>query len=131
MQTLVQIQQMHAEISKRTLIDMVAKQLPDGYDVETHFTPRHMPQDQRVCRVLDGDLFQKISSGKIEMVTDEIDRFTETAIVTKSGDEIKCDIVITATGFNLSVLGGVRFTVDGDEVNFADSITYRELDDAR
>jgi len=127
MQTLVQIQQMHAEISKRTLIDMVAKQLPEGYDVETHFTPRHMPQDQRVCRVLDGDLFQKISSGKIEMVTDEIDRFTESSIVTKSGDEVECDIVITATGFNLSVLGGVRFSVDGEEVNFADSVTYRGL----
>ena len=127
MQTLVQIQQMHAEISRRTLIDMVAKQLPDGYDIETHFTPRHMPQDQRVCRVLDGDLFQKISTGKIEMVTDEIERFTPTSIVTKGGAEVPCDVVITATGFNLSVLGGVRFVVDGDEVNFANSTTYRGL----
>ena len=127
MQTLVQIQQLHAEISRRALIDMVAKQLPEGYDVATHFTPRHMPQDQRVCRVLDGDLFQKISEGQIEMVTDEIACFTDASIVTKGGREIFCDVVITATGFNLSVLGGVRFEVDGSEVNFADSVTYRGL----
>jgi len=127
MQNLVQIQQLHAEISKRALIDMVAKQLPEGYDVERHFTPRHFPQDQRVCRVLDGDLFAKISSGQITMITDEIDHFTSSSIVTKDGVEIPCDVVITATGFDLSVLGDVAFAVDGEPVNFADSITYRGL----
>ena len=127
MQSLVQIQQLHPEISKSTLVAMVAKQLPEGYDVERHFTPRHFPQDQRVCRILDGDLFAKIREGKVSMVTDEIATFTPSGITTLDGEQIEADVVITATGFNLSVLGDVEFTVDGEAVNFANSVTYRGM----
>ena len=127
MQSLVQIQQLHPEISKSTLIGMVAKQLPEGYDVERHFTPRHLPQDQRVCRILNGDLFAKISEGKVSMVTDEIKTFTEDGIETLDGVSIPADVVITATGFNLSVLGDVNFSVAGEDVNFANSVTYRGM----
>ena len=127
MQSLVQIQQQHPEISKSTLVAMVAKQLPEGYDIERHFTPRHFPQDQRVCRILDGDLFAKIREGKVTMVTDEIATFTAQGITTLGGEEIAADVVITATGFNLSVLGDVDFSVDGEAVNFANSLTYRGM----
>jgi len=104
---------------------MVADQLPEGYDVETHFTPRHFPHEQRVARILNGDLFRAISNGSVTMVTDEIATFTPTGLVTEGGTVVDADVVITATGFDLSVLGGVAFTVDGQAVNVANSVTWR------
>jgi len=98
---------------------------PD-YDM-THFTPRYRPWRQRIAFVPDGDLFQGIAAGKATMVTDEIDRFTKGGVLLKSGQELKADIIVTATGFNLSVLGGIPFSVDGKPVNFADTVTYRGM----
>jgi cation diffusion facilitator CzcD-associated flavoprotein CzcO len=107
------------------LINGVRAQLPDGYDVETHFTPHYRPWRQRLAYVPDGDLFQGISSGKASMVTDEIESFTEKGILLKSGAELTADIIITATGFNLSVLGDIFFTVDAKPLVFGDTVTYR------
>lgn len=98
---------------------------PD-YDM-THFTPHYRPWRQRIAFVPDGDLFQGIAAGKATMVTDEIDRFTEAGVLLKSGQELKADIIVTATGFNLSVLGGIPFSVDGKPINFADTVTYRGM----
>jgi cation diffusion facilitator CzcD-associated flavoprotein CzcO len=77
--------------------------------------------------VPDGDLFAGISSGKASMVTDEIERFTEKGILTKSGEELIADVIVTATGFHLSVLGNIDFTVDGRAIDFADTVTYRGM----
>ena len=127
MQALTAVQMGHPELSRAGLIKMVADQLPDDYDVDRHFSPRHLPHEQRVCRILDGDLFAKISEGKVTMVTDEIDRFTPEGLVTEDGTVIEADVVITATGFDLTALGGIAFESDGDPIDFSESITYRGI----
>ncbi len=92
-----------------------------------HFTPRYRPWRQRIAFVPDGDIFQKVKEGKASVVTDEIDRFVENGILLKSGQVLEADIVVTATGFNLCVLGDIEFTVDGKPVDFADTVTYRGM----
>ena len=111
---------------KTRLLDMVRAEVP-GYDVETHFTPRYNPWEQRLCLVPDSDLFEVIRQGKASVVTGEIDRFTAKGIRLKSGDEIEADIVVTATGLKLQVLSDVVFTVDGERQDFARAMTYRGM----
>ena len=108
------------------LLDNVKQLLPEGYDM-SHFTPRYRPWQQRLAFVPDGDLFAGIRSGKASVVTDEIETFTETGIRTKGGEELEADIVITATGFHLSVLGDIAFTIDGRPLDLADTVTYRGM----
>lgn len=115
------------EFLQTELITMVSDLLPPDYDVETHFTPRYRPWRQRIALVPDGDLFAEISSGKASVVTDEIESFTKGGILLTSGAELAADVIITATGFNLSMLGDIHFTVDGETVDLADSITYRGM----
>ena len=110
---------------KAQLIGVVRQQLGDEYDVETHFTPKYQPWRQRLAFVPNGDLFQGIRSGKASVVTDQIETFTEKGLLLKSGQELEADIIVTATGFDLCLLGDVQFTVDGKPVNFADTVTYR------
>jgi cation diffusion facilitator CzcD-associated flavoprotein CzcO len=114
------------ETLKEELLAGVRAFLGPDYDM-THFTPSYRPWRQRIAFVPDGDLFQGIAAGKATMVTDEIDRFTESGVLLKSGKELKADVIITATGFNLSVLGDIPFSVDGESVNFADTVTYRGM----
>src|ERR1700760_39749 len=99
--------------------------LPEGFDIDRHFTPRYRPWQQRIAVVPDGDLFAALREGKASVVTDTIDTFTEHGITVGSGEEIPADIVVTATGFNLSVFGDVAFTVDGEPVDFTQHLTWR------
>ena len=115
------------EAVKAELLAGVRAQLPEGYDVDTHFTPRYRPWRQRIAFVPDGDLFKGIASGKASVVTDEIERFVPEGILLKSGEVIEADVVITATGFNFSVLGDIPFTVDGRLVDFAQTVTWRGM----
>ena len=115
------------EVVKEELIGMVKAFLPKDYPVDPHFTPTYRPWQQRIAFVPDGDIFQGISSGKASMVTDQIDTFNETGILTKSGQQLDADIVISATGFNLCVLGDIQFDLDGKVVDFADTVTYRGM----
>ena len=92
---------------------MVRKELGPDYDVATHFTPRYNPWDQRLCLVPDSDLFQSIKGGKASVVTDNIDAFTPKGIKLKSGKELDADIIVTATGLKLQLLGGMQVSVDG------------------
>ena len=124
---MTKVQMDYPDLSKAGLIKMVADQLPDDYDVDTHFTPRHLPHEQRVARILNGDLFTAIRDGNVTMVTDTIDHFTETGIVTGGGVTVPADIVVTATGFDLSVFGGVTFTVDGEAIEPSTVVTYRGI----
>ena len=112
---------------KDKLLDMVRKELGPDYDVETHFTPRYNPWDQRLCLVPNSDLFEAIRSGKASVVTDEIDHFTETGIALRSGKHLDADIIVTATGLNLVVLGEMAFAVDGAPVDFAQTWTYKGM----
>ena len=98
---------------KRRIVSMAAKQLGPDYDVDTHFSPRYNPWDQRLCVVPDGDLFQSISQGKASVVTDEIDRFTATGLRLKSGQELPADVIVLATGLKVKLFGGMSLTVDG------------------
>ncbi|MEQ1818480.1 MAG: NAD(P)/FAD-dependent oxidoreductase [Terricaulis sp.] len=111
---------------RQELLAGVRMFLGPDYDM-THFTPRYRPWRQRIAFVPDGDLFQGIAAGKATMVTDEIDRFTEAGVLLKSGEQLKADVIITATGFNLSVLGGIPFNVDRNPIDFADTVTYRGM----
>ena len=113
------------KMMQRFLLRRVRKELGKDYDVEKHFTPTYNPWDQRVCLVPNSDLFAAIRSGKASVVTDEIDTFTEHGIRLTSGEELEADIIITATGLDLLVLGGVDFVVDGSHVDFAKTFTYR------
>jgi cation diffusion facilitator CzcD-associated flavoprotein CzcO len=112
---------------KSELLSAVREHLPEGYDMETHFTPSYRPWRQRIAFVPDADLFKGISSGKASMVTDHIERFTPRGILTKSGEELEADIIVTATGFNMSVMGDIDFSTDGQPVDFSDTVTYRGM----
>jgi cation diffusion facilitator CzcD-associated flavoprotein CzcO len=96
-------------------------------DVDKHFTPRYRPWHQRLAFIPDADLFQAIRSGKASVATDEIERFTQAGIRLKSGTLLPADIVVTATGFNLSVLGDIEFAIDGEPLDFASTVTYHGM----
>ena len=115
------------EAAKKDLLSAVEAYLGKDYDIATHFTPKYRPWRQRIAFIPDGDLFQGIKSGKASVVTDEIDRFTEKGILLKSGKELEADIIVTATGFNLSANGDIEFAVDGRPLDFADTVTYRGM----
>jgi monooxygenase len=109
------------------LIESMRPLLPEGFDVEKHFTPRYRPWQQRIAIVPEGDLFAALREGKASIVTDTIEEFTEAGIRVSSGEEIEADIVVTATGFNLSAFGDVAFTVDGEPVDFGERVTWRGI----
>ena len=125
--TLTRLSVEQPEFVKEELLKGVRSYLGPGFDIETHFTPKYRPWRQRIAFVPDGDLFQGIASGKASIVTDEIDRFTKHGILLKSGKELAADIIITATGFNMSVLGDINFAVDDAPVDFSDTVTYRGM----
>ena len=112
---------------KRLLRKGAERALPAGYDVDKHLKPRYDPWDQRLCAIPDGDLFEAISNGSAEIVTDTIETFTETGIELASGDRLDADVVITATGLNLLFLGGMGLKVDGDDVDVSKTMTYKGM----
>jgi len=114
------------ELVKEELFKVIRGYLGEDFDM-SHFTPSYRPWQQRLAYVPDGDLFECIKSGKVSVATDNIDRFTDKGILTKSGELLEADIIITATGFNLSVMGDIAFDVDGEPVDFGNTYTYRGL----
>ncbi len=113
--------------TKKVLLGYVREFLGPDYDIEKHFSPRYNPWDQRLCLVPDGDLFLSIRSGKVSIATDEIETFTETGLRLKSGEELEADIIVTATGLKLKLLGGLQLSIDGAAVNPAQSIGYKGM----
>ena len=101
--------------------------LGEDYDIATHFTPKYRPWRQRLAFVPDGDLFKGIASGKASVVTDEIERFVEKGVQLKSGKVLEADIIVTATGFNLCALGDIDFVIDGNPLDFHETVTYRGM----
>jgi len=110
---------------KNWILGMVRQELGPGYDVEKHFSPRYNPWDQRLCLVPDSDLFAAMRAGKVSIATDEIETFTETGLRLKSGEELAADIIITATGLNLKVLGGLELVVDGVRADMSRTLNYK------
>ena len=115
-----------SELLRNELLEGVRACIPEGYDMK-HFTPSYRPWQQRIAFVPDADLFEGIKAGLASVVTDHIERFTQKGILLKSGRELEADVIVTATGFNLSVLGGIPFEVDGRPVNWGETITYRGM----
>ena len=115
------------EMVRRMLRKGTAKQLPPGYDVDTHFNPRYGPWDERMCISPDGDLFRAIRSGQADVVTDHIDTFTERGIRLASGRELDADVIVTATGLELQFAGGAQLSVDGNTVDVASRLTYKGI----
>jgi cation diffusion facilitator CzcD-associated flavoprotein CzcO len=103
------------------------RQLPAGYEVDTHFNPTYNPWDQRMCLVPDGDLFEAISSGGASVVTGAIDSFTESGLLLTDGRRLDADVVITATGLNLLAFGGIELVLDGREVELAETVGYKGM----
>ena len=112
-------------LSKRLLRRTASRALPPGYAVDTHFKPPYNPWDQRLCFILDSDLYKAVAAGDVEMVTDHIDHFDRDGIVLASGRRVDADVVITATGLQLQALGGVALSVDGEKVAPNDRFIYR------
>ncbi len=107
------------------IVNQVSEALGPDYDVDTHFTPTYAPWDQRLCLVPNGDLFEAITDGSASVVTDHIDTFDETGITLQSGEHLDADIIVTATGLNMVTLGEVDFVVDGEPVDFSETIAYK------
>lgn len=113
--------------TKTQLVGMVRAALGPDYDVDRHFTPKYNPWDQRLCLVPDNDLFDAIKAGRASVVTDRIERFTPTGIRLESGEEIAADVVVTATGLKLNLLGDVVFHRDGERVELSKGLTYKGM----
>jgi cation diffusion facilitator CzcD-associated flavoprotein CzcO len=110
---------------KKLMIGGVRKSLGPDADVETHFTPSYDPWDQRLCLVPDGDLFEAVKTGRAEVVTDRIKTFDEAGLVLESGKKLAADLVVTATGLELLLLGDVKLTVDGAAIDVGKTLNYR------
>ena len=104
-----------------------SNQLPADFDIDTHLSPRYKPWDQRLCLVPDGDLFKAISAGKAEIVTDAVESFTEHGVALASGRELAADVIVTATGLNVLILGGMTLTVDGTDVDLGETVAYKGM----
>ncbi|MDU9390215.1 NAD(P)/FAD-dependent oxidoreductase [Pseudomonas sp. zfem002] len=115
------------KLSRKLLLWLTKKELPKDYPVDVHFNPPYNPWDQRLCTVPEGDLFKAISAGRANIVTDHIDRFTESGVRLKSGKELKADIIITATGLNVQLFGGIALHKDGKPVVYSQSLAYKGM----
>jgi monooxygenase len=122
-----QLSQSRPAVVKSILRWLTIKQLPKDYPVDVHFKPRYNPWDQRLCLVPDGDLFRAISKGRASIATDHIDTVTETGIRLRSGENLDADVIITATGLNLLVFGGMQLAVDGNDIRLPDTMAYKGM----
>ncbi|MEW5809399.1 MAG: NAD(P)/FAD-dependent oxidoreductase [Actinomycetota bacterium] len=122
-----QIARRFPDFFRKQLLTMARHRLPEGFDVDKHFNPRYNPWDERVCLAPNGDLFKTIRAGKADIVTDTIDRFTETGIALSSGKHLDADIIITATGLNLQLFGGATISRNGQPLVLNDSMAYKGM----
>ncbi|MGK3992951.1 flavin-containing monooxygenase [Sorangium sp. So ce1024] len=122
-----QVCQRAPRLARRMLRSGVARHLPPGFDIDTHFNPRYNPWDQRLCLVPDADLFRAVKEGRASVVTDRIRTFTKSGILLESGEVLQADIIVTATGLQLLLCGGIRIAVDGDVVDPGRTFIYKGL----
>jgi monooxygenase len=112
---------------KRLIASGVRTALGPDYDVAQHFSPRYNPWDQRLCLAPDGDFFAALKSGNASIATDEIERFTPTGLQLRSGAHLHADLIVTATGLNLQVLGGLQLSVDGKPIDLSKTLNYKGM----
>ena len=111
-------------MGKKMLMKRTQKALGKGHDISTDFNPRYYPWDERICLVPDGDFFKAVKNGAARVKTGLIDRFDRHGIVLQSGEHLPADLIITATGLDLQILGGAKFSVDGKDVTFGETFSY-------
>ncbi|MGW5437856.1 flavin-containing monooxygenase [Nocardia asteroides] len=121
-----QLSRTNPELSKKLILAQIRLQVGKHVDMR-HFTPSYNPWDQRLCVVPNGDLFKALKSGKADIVTDRIAKFTEEGILTESGQELEADIIVTATGLNVQILGGATMTIDGEPVKMNETVAYKSV----
>ena len=119
--------QRYPDRARRLIRSLNTRMLPPGYPVDEHFNPPYGPWDQRMCIVPDGDLFRAIRSGKASVVTDEIETFTPKGLRLKSGGELEADIIVTATGLKVQLMGGMEVWVDGAQVKLSRTLAYKGM----
>jgi monooxygenase len=122
-----QLSRRRPQAVKRMIRRGVERSLPPGYDIDKHFKPKYNPWDQRMCLVPNGDLFEAIRNGDATVVTDTIERFTESGIKLDSGERLEADVIVTATGLNLLFLGGMELVVDGEPVDVSKKMAYKGM----
>lgn len=122
-----QVSRKFPKFMRNTLMTMAKRRLPEGFDVQKHFGPRYNPWDERLCLAPDGDLFKVIRRGQADVVTDTIDTFTKNGIRLNSGQELDADIIITATGLNMQLLGGATLLRNGEPIDLPKTMTYKGL----
>ena len=120
-----QLSRRRPQLMKSLIRKGALSQLPEGFDVDMHFKPDYDPWDQRLCVCPDGDLFRALKSGSASVVTDRIQTLTADGILLESGAQLEADLIVTATGLNLVVLGGVELAVDGEPVDLARQMVYK------
>jgi monooxygenase len=114
------------ELTRKRLLKLIGEQLGPEYDL-AHFTPRYNPWDERLCVVPDNDLFAAIKAGKVSIVTGHIDTFTETGVKLQTGEELKADIIVTATGLELQFAGGAEVRVDERPIDIGKAVMYKGI----
>lgn len=124
---LYQFARRRPERMRRFVLGRVRRQLGPAYDVGTHFTPRYDPWDQRLCLVPNGDLFKAIRAGRAEMRTGTIRTVAADGIELDDGSHVEADVIVTATGLNLQLLGGAALSVDGAPVDPGRTWMYRGM----
>jgi cation diffusion facilitator CzcD-associated flavoprotein CzcO len=114
-------------VARKLIRSANAQYLPADYPLDVHFNPPYDPWAQRLCVVPDADLFTAIRSGKASVVTDRIETFTERGIQLASGQELEADIIVTATGLNVQLFGGIALRVDGKPVQPSEHIAFKGM----
>jgi monooxygenase len=117
----------YPEQSKARIMGMVRDAVGPDIDVDRHFAPSYNPWDQRLCLVPDADLFTSLRKGSSSVVTDTIETFTESGIRLQSGQELPADIIVTATGLQMNVMGDVKVSLDGRPVDLTTGLIYKGL----
>ncbi|WP_028648546.1 NAD(P)/FAD-dependent oxidoreductase [Nocardiopsis sp. CNT312] len=119
--------QKYPQAARKLIRRVNTRLLPEGFPVDEHFNPPYDPWDQRLCAVPDGDLFRAVHRRRASVVTDRISTFTENGVLLESGRELEADVIITATGLNLKVFGGIALVVDGRPVHLPDTVAYKGM----
>jgi monooxygenase len=125
-QMIFKLSRKYPNAMRKLLLKQVKVQVGPNVDMK-HFTPPYNPWDQRLCAVPNGDMFKVLKKGKASVVTDHIDRFVDKGILLKSGQTLEADIIVTATGLNLRLFGGMQMSVDGAPVDMSERISYKGL----
>lgn len=121
-----QLARRRPEFVKRYLVKMAAMQLRSEQAAQ-NFSPKYKPWDERLCVVPDGDLFKQIRHGKASVVTDTIQSILPHGIQLDSGQVLEADIIVSATGLSLNILGDIEIQVDGRPFKASEQMAYRGM----